>query len=123
MDSFKTPSPRKVLEMAKYIKDLTVRKNRRYMEKITNTDISPVLEFLKHKKDIDYEKDIFEEVSRLKAELEMDEIIDYDSIRNIYHKLDMVTKSALVDEKRIVGDSIKKMAADISLLIETKFLN
>ena len=123
MDSFKTPSPRKVLEMAKYIKDLTVRKNRRYMEKITNTDISPVLEFLKHKKDIDYEKDIFEEISRLKAELEMDEIIDYDSIRNIYHKLDIVTKSALVDEKRIVGDSIKKMAAEISLLIETKFLN
>ena len=76
-------SPRKLLEMAKYIKGIDIRANKNYLERITNNEISTVINYLKVKKTVDFAKVAIEFIIKEKRNIREEVITDYDSFIDI----------------------------------------
>jgi MoxR-like ATPase/uncharacterized protein YfkK (UPF0435 family) len=113
-------TPRKVLEMAKYIKDLDIIKTRDYSEKITNNAMVPVINYLKYKYSIDHNKLIFNEIVKTRKDIREELITDYDSLQDISTNLRIVKNSSInneaIDSKNIAEindflDFLSKKAA------------
>lgn len=83
-------TPRKVLELAKYLKDLNIRKNRNYAEKITNNIITPVIDYLKIKKNIDYTTTLFGEIVANIRSIKDESIRDYDAMLDIMQNANII---------------------------------
>ena len=88
-------TPRKVLELAKYLKDLNVRKNRIYSEKITNNVMTPVIDYLKSKTNINYESLLFGEIVSTIREIKNEKINDYDMLLDIAQNADIIKYSQI----------------------------
>jgi MoxR-like ATPase len=88
-------TPRKVLELAKYLKDLNVRKNRIYSEKITNNVMTPVIDYLKSKTNINYESLLFGEIVSTIREIKNEKINDYDMLLDFAQNADIIKYSQI----------------------------
>jgi MoxR-like ATPase len=91
--SMKGLTPRKVLEMAKYIKDLTIRKNKKYTESITNNHIIPVIDYLRGKTSINCRQIIVDELIVTKRKIETEDIYDYDTLLDLIHNIDIISNT------------------------------
>lgn len=107
----KNNTPRKVLEVAKYIKDITVRKNRNYSEQITNNSIEGVMEYLKHKTNVDIVSLLLKEIVKASREIKNEEIKDYDQMMDIFRNSEIL-KHSKIDNNPID----KKVDGEIDLL-------
>lgn len=85
-------TPRKVLEMAKYLKDLSIRKNKSYIEQITNNNLSPIIDYLKNKRNIDCAQILFDEIINIKQKIKTESITNYDTLVDINHNINIISK-------------------------------
>lgn len=113
MSTMKDITPRKILELAKYLQHLNVRKNRNYAEKITNNIITPVIDYLKIKKNIDYTGILFSEVISNKRSILDESVQDYDIM------LDMMQNMNIVKNAHINNDpTAPHLCVEIDNLLE-----
>jgi len=96
INEMKDLTPRKTLEMSKYIKDLEIIKTRSYSEKITNNQMTPVIDYIKNKTMIDHNKLLFNEIVLMRKAVREEEIRDYDSFVDMSHNLKIV-RNSLID--------------------------
>jgi len=110
-------TPRKVLEMSKYIKDLQIIKTRNYDEKITNNFMLPVINYLKNKSNIDHNKVLFESIVTTKSAVKAEEIRDYDSFMDINHSLGIM-RNAFVNGAKIPNNVDSEIEEFVQLLLK-----
>lgn len=107
MWKMKDVTPRKVLEIAKYIKDLKIRKNKKYSEKITNNMIEPIIDFLKHKSSIDLYSTLFNEVVVVRKNVRIENQIDYDTLIDTCSNLNIIKPDKSIESitaKSLIGE-------------------
>lgn len=110
-------TPRKVLEIAKYIKDLEIRKNRNYNEMITNNGITPVIDYLKHKEHISIEDIILQDIAYISNEIHKERIVDYDSFADIIQSSRIIMNSKIND--KVISNILK---TELTNLIDNIFI-
>ena len=116
LSSMKAVSPRKILEVAKYIKDISIRKNKVYAEHITNNSITPVIDYLKHKVDIDFNDVIFAELVKADKNIRIENAIDYDClIDTAKNVMALIPDDTLVDEK---SNRVREKIKEILVIID-----
>jgi len=113
ISEMKDLTPRKTLEMAKYIKDLEIKNTLNYSEKITNNHMTPVIDYIKHKTMVDHNKLLFNEVVLMRKAVREEEIRDYDSFIDMSHNLHIV-KNAFINGNKIE----EKVDSEVNELLE-----
>lgn len=111
-------TPRKILEMAKYIKNLEIVKNKAYPEKITNNMMGPVINYLKAKSSIDVTKVLFNEVAVTKKAVKEEGINDYDSFIDLLHGANIIKGIDFGAEK--TAKSLSSELGELITLIQNK---
>jgi MoxR-like ATPase len=111
-------TPRKVLEMAKYIKSLDIKPSRTYSERITNNAMSPVINYLTNKSGIDFGKVLFGEIVNTKKDVREEKISDYDSMMDVHHSLHIIKNADLGGSIQI--ENVKKEIDEFIQMINKK---
>ena len=109
INDMKDLTPRKVLEVAKYLKDLEIKKKRIYSERITNNNVSPIIDFLRKKEIIDHTDSLFKEVIRTTRDIKNETIFDYDTLTDIQQNVNIVKLSKINNEpikKNLEGEIV-----------------
>lgn len=102
-------TPRKVLEMGKYLKDLKIIKSRNYDEKITNNNIAPVIDFIKMKKGINMSKSLFEEVAITRKDIREEVVKDYDSLVDLNKTISILSGAVKEEKFNSLADELAKL--------------
>lgn len=88
-------TPRKVLELAKYINGIEINPERKYTEMVTNNSMQLAIEYVQHKKgftDNNLMLELQMESEKEKAAISRGENKAYDSVRDTNHKLEIIAK-------------------------------
>jgi len=109
-------SPRKILEMAKYIKNMEIIKNRNYSEKITNNLMTPVINYMKTKTDKDVFKSLFNEIVTTKKSIRDGQISDYDSFIDARRNLEIINGIISASEKGTARNTSKEIDELLTIL-------
>ena len=109
-------SPRKILEMSKYIKNMDIIKNRNYSEKITNNLMTPVVNYLKTKSGIDVYKSLFNEVVTSKKAIRDGQINDYDSFVDTRRNLEIIKSITSISKTSISSSTTKEIEELLTIL-------
>lgn len=109
-------SPRKILEMSKYIKNMDIIKNRNYSEKITNNLMTPVVNYLKTKSGIDVYKSLFNEVVTSKKAIRDGQINDYDSFVDTRRNLEIIKSITSISKTSISISTTKEIEELLTIL-------
>ena len=113
-------TPRKILETAKYIRNLNVRKNKVYSEKITNHNITPVIDFLKNTRDVALEKTLMRKIVDAKLEIKDGRLCDYDELINLQANLQILKNVYIGDTTLAVKQNLGKEIDEMFTLITSK---
>jgi len=112
-------SPRKILEMSKYIKNLEVIKTKTYSEKITNNLMTPVINYLKTKTGINVYRSLFNEIVATKKSIRDEQINDYDSFIDTQRNLEII-KLVTSKSKDSFASNASKESEELLIMLEKK---
>lgn len=88
-------TPRKALELAKYMNGIEINPDRKYTETVTNNSIQLAIEYVQNKKGFRDENLLIElqmECEKVKAAIDRGENKEYDFVRDANHKLEIVKR-------------------------------
>lgn len=102
----KDVTPRKILETAKYIRTLEIRKNKKYDEQITNNNISTIIKFLKYSNDKDISGCLIKPFVITEKDLRDEVNDDYDRIVDIVNNAKVIELALKPKLSAPVVDSI-----------------
>lgn len=88
-------TPRKALELAKYMNGIEINPERKYTEMVTNNSMQLAVEYVQHKKgftDQNLELELKMESEKAKAAMSRGENKEYDFVRDMNHKLEIIAK-------------------------------
>lgn len=88
-------TPRKVLELAKYMNGIDINPERKYTEMVTNNPMTKAIEYVQHKKGFTDETlslALKMMAEKAKAVVDRKENVEFDFIRDIKHKADIIER-------------------------------
>jgi MoxR-like ATPase len=101
-------SPRKILEAAKYIKDINVRSKTLYSEKITNMDITPITNYLINKKSTcEIHNILIDRLTYIYSNVRDEEIRDYNKLIDYRQKINVIKRT--VDDWGTVDEVLNEV--------------
>lgn len=106
-------TPRKILELAKYLKTLEIKPNKNYSERITNNDIGEVISYLKSKRTIDCEQVLLSEIILAKKDVREEKITDYDSFVDLLQNIAVIKSQNIGAKVQSEADLTKILLAHV----------